>query len=103
MEGIARSYFQNLFMVEARGDGDHLLSRIDRCISEEDNQRLTVPYSPKEIQEAIFVLGPTKSSGEDGFSALFYQKCSHVVRSDVTNFFLQICNERSLARLITLI
>ncbi|KAA3486093.1 reverse transcriptase [Gossypium australe] len=41
IEGIARSYFQNLFMSEERGSCDHLLLKIDRCISEEDNQFLT--------------------------------------------------------------
>ncbi|KAK5775145.1 hypothetical protein PVK06_043014 [Gossypium arboreum] len=38
MEGIARSYFQNLFMSEVRGNNNHLLSGIVRYISEEDNQ-----------------------------------------------------------------
>lgn len=75
MEGIARSYFQNLFMSKARRNHNHLLSRIVRCISEEDNQRLTALYTMEEIKEAVFKIGPTKALGEDGFSALFYQKC----------------------------
>ena len=41
MAEIARSYFQNLFKAKEKGHYEHLLSGIERCISEEDNQRLT--------------------------------------------------------------
>lgn len=37
MKGIVRSYFQNLFQSDGKGSYNHLLSGIDRCISEEDN------------------------------------------------------------------
>ncbi|KAA3480943.1 reverse transcriptase [Gossypium australe] len=92
MEGIVRSYFQNLFTLETRGNYNHLLSGIDRGTSEEDNQRLTMLYTKKEIREAVFEMGPTKAPGEDLFPALFYQNCRHIIGDDVTNFFLQILN-----------
>ncbi|KAA3467661.1 reverse transcriptase [Gossypium australe] len=93
MEGTARSYFQNLFMLEERGSCDHLLSRIDRCISEKDNQFLTALYTKEEIKEAVFEMGPTKALGKDGLPALFYQKCWHIIGNDVIKFCLQILNE----------
>ncbi|KAH1039524.1 hypothetical protein J1N35_041267 [Gossypium stocksii] len=50
IKGIARSYFQNLFMAEEREGCDHLLSGIASCMSEEDNQFLTVLYIKEEIR-----------------------------------------------------
>ncbi|KAK5826340.1 hypothetical protein PVK06_021258 [Gossypium arboreum] len=93
IEGIARSYFQNLFLTDGRGTLDHLLSSIEKCISEEENQDLLRPYSVEELKEALFAMGPTKTLGEDGFPALFYQNCWHIIREDVTKFCLQILNE----------
>lgn len=54
IEGIARSYFQNLFMTKRRGSCDHLLSGIHRRISEEDNQFLIAFYTKEEIKAAVF-------------------------------------------------
>ncbi|KAH1040060.1 hypothetical protein J1N35_041803 [Gossypium stocksii] len=93
MEGIAISYFQNLFLLEARGNYDHLLSGIGKCIFEEDNQRLIAPYTMKEIIEAMFEMGPTKALREDGLPAVFYQKCWHIIGDDMIKFHLQILNE----------
>lgn len=93
MERIARSYFQNIFTSEARGRDHHVLSGIDKCITEEDNQRLTAPYLLEEIREVVFVMRPTKALGEDGFPALFYQKCWYVVGNEVIIFCLQLLNE----------
>lgn len=41
MESIAQSYFQNLFSSKNQENYDRLLSGIDRCVSEEDNRKLT--------------------------------------------------------------
>lgn len=70
-----RAYFQNLFSAGRRGNYDNILSGVERCINEEANQRLTAPYSRKEVTEVVFDMGPMKAPGEDGFPAAFYQKC----------------------------
>ncbi|KAH1096515.1 hypothetical protein J1N35_013436 [Gossypium stocksii] len=72
METIARSYFQNLFMSKPRGSVDHVLSGINRCISEDDNRKLTVPFTKEEVKSATLAIGPTKAPGEDGLPAIFY-------------------------------
>ncbi|KAH1098259.1 hypothetical protein J1N35_015180 [Gossypium stocksii] len=93
MEEIARDYFQKLFKMKGRENYDHLLSSIDKCITEEDNQFLMKPYATEEIKEALFLMGPTKAPSEDGLPALFYQKYWHIIGDDVTRFNLQILNE----------
>lgn len=75
MELIARSYFNQLFSGGRPGNFEHVLSGVHRCISNEDNSMLKESYTKEEIQQALSELGPTKAPGEDGFPALFYQKC----------------------------
>ncbi|KAH1031801.1 hypothetical protein J1N35_043975 [Gossypium stocksii] len=75
MVEIARSYFQQLFSAGRRGDYDHVLRRINRCVLKEDNLKLKASYKKEELCEALQEMGPTKAPGEDGFPTLFYQKC----------------------------
>ncbi|KAK5777375.1 hypothetical protein PVK06_045342 [Gossypium arboreum] len=92
MEGIARLYFQQLFSAGRRGDFDHILAGIKRCILDEDNLRLKARYTAKEIHEARAELGPTKAPGEDGFPALFYLKYWLIIGEEVTSFCLAQLN-----------
>lgn len=92
IEGIARAYFQRLFSTEGGGNYDHLLSGIKRCVNMEDNKKLTAPYTRDEITDAVFDMGPKKAPGEDGFPAIFYQKCWNIVGEEITSFCLRLLN-----------
>lgn len=92
IEVVARSYFQKLFSEEIRRNYDHLLTGIDRCITEKDNHRLTAPYNREGIREAVFDIGLTKAPREDGFLVIFYKKCWHFIGEDVTLFCLNLLN-----------
>lgn len=86
MKSIASSYFQNLFSSEAGRNYDHLLSRIERCIFEEDNQRLTALYTKKEIRDAVLEMGPIKTLREDGLPTIFTRSGSILLEMTWSNF-----------------
>lgn len=75
MAETAKGYFEDLFTSNG-GDCDlgHVLSGIDRCISDEDNLLLIAPYSDEDIIHALKKTGPTKALGVYGFPTFFFQK-----------------------------
>lgn len=50
---------------------------------------LSAPVTDMEVKAAVFQLAPTKAPGPDGFSAIFYQKCWPIIK---TEFCSKICN-----------
>ncbi|XP_074305581.1 uncharacterized protein LOC141640800 [Silene latifolia] len=54
--------------------------------------RLRRPFTAKEVRKAVFQIGALKSPGPDGVPGIFYQKCWHFVKHDVTKAVLSILN-----------
>ncbi|KAA3453178.1 reverse transcriptase [Gossypium australe] len=102
MGGIAQTYFQRLFQAEELGQFEHILTGVDRCISEEDNGHLVMPFTKEEILEALSGIGATKALGEDGLLAIFFQKLWHIFGNEVSSFCLQQLNrDMKVSRLNT--
>lgn len=93
MEEIARGFFQKLFSTNEIGDTKHILTGVERCLSREDNLRLSVKCMKEEVCVALKSMGPTKALGDDSFLALFYQRCWHIVGNDVISYCLGILND----------
>lgn len=72
---------------------EHILSRVERSISYDMNLMLTAKYTKEEVYATFKDMGPTKVSGVDGFSALFFQRCWHIVGGDIVSYSLGILNE----------
>jgi hypothetical protein len=79
----AREFYSNLFKSEGSIDRDRILGRIESFVSQEMNAGLLAPVSDKEIEEALFHMGPTKSPGPDGLPALFFQRHWALLKTDV--------------------
>ena len=53
---------------------------------------LELPFTPLQVKEALFQMGPIKAPGPDGMSAVFHKKYQHVVGEDITKAVLNILN-----------
>jgi hypothetical protein len=85
-------HFTNLFSSTSPSFEEELLALFPPVISDEENHVLCSIPTETEVFQVLSSLGSSKAPGPDGFTALFYKKYWHVVRSEVLNcvwdFFL---------------
>lgn len=68
-------YFRCIFTSNSlsREDMDSILDFVEPNFSAAMTGILEAPFSKEDIKPALFGMGSTKSSGPDGFHALFFQ------------------------------
>lgn len=92
MANITVSYFSKLFKTNGVGDMDNVLSRVEQCIAEDMNRSPLAPYSMEDILESLKIIGLTKATRNDGFSAIIFQHFWDIIGDDVNTFCLHIPN-----------
>uniref|UniRef100_A0A8I7B4Y0 Reverse transcriptase domain-containing protein n=1 Tax=Hordeum vulgare subsp. vulgare TaxID=112509 RepID=A0A8I7B4Y0_HORVV len=83
MERMAQSYFKEIYTKDPTLDPSGVLECIQQRVTTEMNDALGLPFSDKEISDALFQIGPLKAPGVDGFPARFYQRNWDVLKADI--------------------
>jgi hypothetical protein len=83
MQGMAASYFENLFRKDTSSDPTITVELFEPKVTNDLNFELCKPYSPKEIADALFQIGPLKALGPDGLPARFFQRNWPLLRQDI--------------------
>ena len=75
-------------MLTSRQEQQNVLAQMDSTLSEELRQALTVPFTKKELREALWDTKANKTPGYDGIPYDFYK----MFWSDLEDDFLQLLN-----------
>lgn len=81
-----KEHFEEKF-VETNSGRPLLDGLVLRPMSMNDSISLEAPFSEEEIKEAVWCCEGSKSSGLDGMSLQFIQRCWHFIRKDILACF----------------
>lgn len=81
LEQIIEGYFNQLFTATST-EWSQVTNCVQWKITRIQNKLLLANMEEKEVNMALFSMHPDKSSGPDGMSSSFYQKCWAIVKSD---------------------
>jgi len=85
IERVAVDYFENLFSSANTIDPSIVLRDISPSVSSTMNEFLVKEITEEEVKRALFSLNPTKAPGQDGMTALFFQRFWEIIKGDLIN------------------
>ena len=88
----AIAYFEALFTTSNPCLIMEVTNTIPTKVTNEMNQGLIAAFTREEVVTALKQMHPTKASGSDGMSAIFFQKYWDVVGNDITYMVLNVLN-----------
>jgi hypothetical protein len=84
IQGMAGSYFKSMFTKDSSINPDDVVNLFEHKITDDLNVELCKPYTPEEIADALFQIGPLKAPGPNGLPARFFQRNWLLLKEDVT-------------------
>ncbi|RHN77611.1 putative RNA-directed DNA polymerase [Medicago truncatula] len=89
LKNIVRDYYVNLFK-EENPIRDPIISWNTYPTLEEHHDSLSAHVQINECKRALFDMNPHKAPGEDGYPAIFFQKCWDTVADSIYQFVNQV-------------
>jgi hypothetical protein len=83
LQGMADTFFKSLFLKDSSINPDEVVDLFEPKVTDNLNDELCKPYSPEEIADALFQIGPLKAPGPDGLPARFFQRNWLLLKEDV--------------------
>uniref|UniRef100_A0A803PMN5 RNase H type-1 domain-containing protein n=1 Tax=Cannabis sativa TaxID=3483 RepID=A0A803PMN5_CANSA len=88
LSGLIYDYFSTLFTA-SNSNCHEVVASVSRVVPEAANLEFSRPVSEEEVKTAVFHMHPDKSPCPDGMTPTFYQKCWHIVKTDVIGLVQQ--------------
>ena len=87
-------YFSQLFQSSEPAEDaiTEIVEGIERRISSQMNQAISLDYNASEVYSALKYMSPLKAPGPDSMPALFYQKYWGIVGTEITALVLNFLN-----------
>lgn len=86
------SYFEEIYSTSSLNQIEKVTNFIPAKVTDKMNSELTRTFTKEEVVAALKQLHPTKSSGLDSMSTLFFQKYWSIVGTNVSNMVLNFLN-----------
>lgn len=93
LEHCTINFYRHLFTAQEEVDPMAVVQFVPSKVVEDTNVNLNKPFLAEEIEKAVFMMGPNKAPGPDGFTAGFYQTHWDLVGSSVTGAVLNFLKE----------
>lgn len=93
LECHAKEFYARLFTAQEELDVDAILQWVPSKVKQQMNDQLCLSYTAQEVERALFMMGPNKSPGPDGFTAGFYQLHWNVLDPSVIGAVLRFLND----------
>jgi hypothetical protein len=72
LEDVAKAFYTNLFTAQDVLEPEAILQHVPVKVTDEMNALMNMPFTEKEVERALFLIGVSKAPGPDGFTAGFY-------------------------------
>jgi hypothetical protein len=92
MEKIREAFYTRLFTAQDVLEPDEILQHVPVKVTNEMNASLSAPFIAKDVQRALFMMGPSKALGPDGFNAGFFQLHWDILGPSITVAVLDFLN-----------
>lgn len=95
IKGIVINLYSGLFSSKnlSRTDIRGITDLMPPVVDQEMNKYLSLPFTGEEVCKVLFDLNPSKASGPDCFTALFFQNAWDTIGGKLTHDALKILNE----------
>ena len=85
-------FYSNLFTAQPNLEPEQIVQHVPHRVTDDMNEGLCKPFTADEVRRALFMMGPNKAPGPDGFTAGFYQHHWDIVGPCVTRAVLNFLN-----------
>jgi hypothetical protein len=92
LESVAQAFYMNLFTAQDLLEPGTILQHVPVKVKNEMNDVLNLPFTAKEVERALFMMGASKAPGPDGFTMSFYQHHWDILGPSITREVLDFLN-----------